>query len=190
MGDDIGSGLMSMAICFDFRSTNVVQLSNRNPYFYRFRCCHPLITQLRLTLSLVSLLETFYLQPAYGIWPWGPVHFLFFTLLENLKYVCIHTMQWRKWEKSKYLNFCTNSPWNAFIHLGPWEGVKIREGRGVSSIMMGIVCPPNWNRLSKARNMCKIFYLVPSKKPVTRENWDILTKCLLFNFWVIKFTDV
>jgi hypothetical protein len=36
MGDDIGLGLSSMAICFDFRSTNVVQLSNRNPYFYRF----------------------------------------------------------------------------------------------------------------------------------------------------------
>ena len=28
MGDDIGSGLSSMAVCFDFRSTNVVQLSN------------------------------------------------------------------------------------------------------------------------------------------------------------------
>ena len=32
MSDDIGSGLSSMAICFDFRSTNVVQLSNQNPY--------------------------------------------------------------------------------------------------------------------------------------------------------------
>ena len=30
MSDDIGSGLSSMAICFDFRLTNVVQLSNRN----------------------------------------------------------------------------------------------------------------------------------------------------------------
>ena len=48
MGDDIGSGLLSMAVCFDFRSTNAVQLSNRNPYFYRFRRHHPLITQLRL----------------------------------------------------------------------------------------------------------------------------------------------
>ena len=46
MGDDIGSGLSSMSVCFDFRSTNVVQLSNWNPYFYRFRCHHPLITQL------------------------------------------------------------------------------------------------------------------------------------------------
>ena len=46
MGDDIGSGLSSMAVCFDFCSTNVVQLSNRNPYFYRFRCHHPFITQL------------------------------------------------------------------------------------------------------------------------------------------------
>ena len=27
----------------------------------------------------------------------------------------------------------------------------------------------------KARNMCKIFYLVPSNKPVTWENWDILS---------------
>ena len=46
MGDDISSGLSSMAVCFDFRSTNVVQLSNGNPYFYQFRCHHPLITQL------------------------------------------------------------------------------------------------------------------------------------------------
>ena len=46
MGDDIGSGLLSMAVCFDFCSTNVVQLSNRNPYFYQFLCHHPLITQL------------------------------------------------------------------------------------------------------------------------------------------------
>ena len=29
MGDDIISGLLSMPVSFDFRSTNVVQLSNR-----------------------------------------------------------------------------------------------------------------------------------------------------------------
>ena len=45
MGDD-GLGLLSMAVCFDFHSINVVQLSNQNPYFYQFRCHHPLITQL------------------------------------------------------------------------------------------------------------------------------------------------
>ena len=27
LGDEIGSGLSSMAVCFDFRSTNLVQLS-------------------------------------------------------------------------------------------------------------------------------------------------------------------
>ena len=36
MGDDIGLGLLSMAICFDFRLTNVVQLSYRNLYFTGF----------------------------------------------------------------------------------------------------------------------------------------------------------
>jgi len=46
MGDDIGLGLSSMAVCFDFRSTNVVQLSNQNSYFYRFQCHHPLTTKL------------------------------------------------------------------------------------------------------------------------------------------------
>ena len=46
MVDDIGSGLSSMVICFDFRSTNVVQLSKQNPYLYRFQCHHPLLTQL------------------------------------------------------------------------------------------------------------------------------------------------
>ena len=56
MGDDIGSGLSSMAVYFDFRSTNVVQLSNQNPYFYRFQCHHPLITQLNLAyLNLETL---------------------------------------------------------------------------------------------------------------------------------------
>ena len=42
MGDDIGLGVSSMAFCFDFCSTNVVQLSNWNLYFYQFRCHHPL----------------------------------------------------------------------------------------------------------------------------------------------------
>ena len=46
MGDGICLGLLSMAICFDFRSTNVAQLRNWNPYFYRFQCHHQLITQL------------------------------------------------------------------------------------------------------------------------------------------------
>ena len=36
-------------------NTNVVQLSNQNPYFYRFRCHHPLITQLSKTLVLTVL---------------------------------------------------------------------------------------------------------------------------------------
>ena len=44
--DDISLRLSSLNICLDFRSTNIVQLSNPNLYFYRFRCHHPLITQL------------------------------------------------------------------------------------------------------------------------------------------------
>ena len=32
MGDDIGSGLSSMAVCFDFCSTNIVQLSNSTSF--------------------------------------------------------------------------------------------------------------------------------------------------------------
>ena len=36
MSDEIRLGLSSTAICFDFGSTNVVKLSNQNPYFYRF----------------------------------------------------------------------------------------------------------------------------------------------------------
>ena len=46
MGDDIGLGLLFMAICFDFRSTNVVQLGNWNLYFYWFQHHLPLINQL------------------------------------------------------------------------------------------------------------------------------------------------
>ena len=47
----MGSGLLSMAICFNFLSTNIVQLSNRNLYFYLFQYHHPLITQLILNLG-------------------------------------------------------------------------------------------------------------------------------------------
>ena len=57
MGDDIGSDLLTMAICYGC-STNVVQLSNQNPYFYWFGCHHPLITQL--------VLNSFYLQCVNG----------------------------------------------------------------------------------------------------------------------------
>ena len=41
MGDGIGLHLSTMAVCFDFRSINIVQLSNQNPYFHRFQCHHP-----------------------------------------------------------------------------------------------------------------------------------------------------
>ena len=44
--------MLSMSVCFDFRSTNVVQLSNRNPSFYRFWCHHPLISCLAQMTSL------------------------------------------------------------------------------------------------------------------------------------------
>ena len=57
MGDDIGSGLLFMAVCFDFCSSFIVQLSNRNIYFYQFRCPHPLIAQLsqdRLSILIVQ----------------------------------------------------------------------------------------------------------------------------------------
>ena len=47
MGDVIGLRLSSMAVCFDFHSTNVMELSNQNSHFYQFQCHHPLITQLR-----------------------------------------------------------------------------------------------------------------------------------------------
>ena len=53
MADDIGLGLSSMAVCFDFCSTNVVQLSKLNTNFYRFHWHHPLITQLTKTHVLV-----------------------------------------------------------------------------------------------------------------------------------------
>ena len=61
MVDYFGSHLLSKAICFDIRSTNLVQLSNRSPYFYQFRCHHPLITQLSPTLKF-PILEWFCCQ--------------------------------------------------------------------------------------------------------------------------------
>ena len=71
MGDDIGSGLPSLAICIDFRSTNVVQLSNQKPWFYRFRCHHPLITQLTFNLITVGDL---YLSIFFFAFPFIFVH--------------------------------------------------------------------------------------------------------------------
>ena len=90
MGDDICFGLSSMAICFDFRSTNVVQLSNWNPYFYRFWCHHPLITQLRQNKRLYKIL---YLKGRcydrrVGLFLLSSPTFCFlFTLLEGLCFI-------------------------------------------------------------------------------------------------------
>ena len=56
MGDDIGLGLSSMSVCFDFPSTNVVQLSNRKPYFYQFRYHHPLITHFLIEIRGLTYL--------------------------------------------------------------------------------------------------------------------------------------
>ena len=40
---------------------------------------------------------------------------------------------------------------------------------------------------TRARNMCKIFSLVPSKNPVTRENWDKLSVHFsIFEWWNLQ----
>ena len=39
------------------------------------------------------------------------------------------------------------------------------------------------------QNMCKIFSLVPSKKPVTKENWEKISVYFSI-FWMIKFTVI
>ena len=81
MGDDINSGLLSMAICFDFRSTNVVQLSNRNLYFYRFQCNHPLITQLSMNhYSVDSCSFEILRQKQTSVLAAFSIHYSFFFL--------------------------------------------------------------------------------------------------------------
>ena len=60
MRDDIGSGLSSVVVCFDFGSTNMgssVIKTGRSegsllPYFYQFRCHYPLINYLNRTYML------------------------------------------------------------------------------------------------------------------------------------------
>ena len=42
MGDGIGSGLLSMAVYFDFHSTNVVQLSNLKPILLQVSMSSPI----------------------------------------------------------------------------------------------------------------------------------------------------
>ena len=79
MGDDIGSGLSSKAVSLDFRSTNVVELSNWNPYFYRFRCHHPLITQLTFSFSFVVV----NLIPTWLVWGRNQEYFLHVALLKR-----------------------------------------------------------------------------------------------------------
>ena len=98
MGDDIGLGLSSMAVCFDFRSTNVVQLSNRNPYFYQFWCHHPLITTLAQMLqrfilfwkSSTQVIHSFNENSSlktcvtlYALSRW-PQHLLMFALISDV----------------------------------------------------------------------------------------------------------
>ena len=57
MSDDICSGLLSLSVCFDFRSTSIVQLSNQNLYFHQ---CHDLLmTQLSLQGSLKDTILLF-----------------------------------------------------------------------------------------------------------------------------------
>ena len=60
MDDDIGLGLLATAVCFDFRSTNVVQLSNRNPHFYQFWCHHPFITQHSKYVKILTSFENLF----------------------------------------------------------------------------------------------------------------------------------
>ncbi len=45
----------------------------------------------------------------------------------------------------------------------------------------------NYGSMTVARNMCKIFSLIPSRKPATREKWEKL--CIIFNFWIKKLTQ-
>ena len=82
----------SMAVCFDFCSTNVVQLSNRNLYFYWFWCHHPLITQLNFE------------------------HYFFFISLErllpNLKNIIMIKL-FDRWEFQKITLGNSVSPMNA-----------------------------------------------------------------------------
>ena len=58
MDDDIGLVLLSMAVCFDFYSTNIVQLSNQNLCFY-FGCHHPLITWLTMPYCHLTLIISY-----------------------------------------------------------------------------------------------------------------------------------
>ena len=44
---------------FWFWLTNIVQLSNQNPYFYRIRCHHPLITQLNCAFWQKAIFTTY-----------------------------------------------------------------------------------------------------------------------------------
>ena len=52
----------------------------------------------------------------------------------------------------------------------------------IAKFFTGITQLQDMSVVNKAQNMCKIFSLFPSKKPVIRENWDKLSKWLLFNF--------
>ena len=63
MGDDIGSGLSSMAVCFDFSSTSSVIGTRTSTGFD-----HPLITQLILYSRIVDcyLVDIHWLSEAFA----------------------------------------------------------------------------------------------------------------------------
>ena len=54
-------------VCCLWPTVNIVQLSNRNPYFYQFRCHHPLITQLNHCTTLLQ--SSFKMKSWLQIWP-------------------------------------------------------------------------------------------------------------------------
>ena len=68
---------------------------------------------------------------------------------------------------------------HAINNVGPLNIAKIKLSKSITNV--------NCQESSKARNMYKIFSLIPSKKPVTRENWDKLRVHIsLFEWWNLQ----
>ena len=115
MGDDMGSGLLSMAVCFDFHSTNIVQLSNWDLCW--FWCHHPFfpgqkdlcqknanMTQtLSWKMQIIRLIS--WLKWLFNVWfrmatsHIGKTWNIHFSLVRK---TCVRLLTWRPWNHQQW----------------------------------------------------------------------------------------
>ena len=110
-----------------------------------------------LLSNVQSAITQQFLQKLLCFWP-VRLHSSWRTLLQKIK--------WYKWSQHWGWSQCNHER----IH-------KVRNVFATYTFLSfgNLRTLHRWRMLFQVRNMCKIFSLIPSKKPPTRENWDKLS---------------